>query len=79
MGTPLEVITNPPDPRHRQLVTAKELLNSLEVKRGELTEERWEIVQQICRVREMMEQCEAGEMGEFHLWSLTFAALADHI
>ncbi len=66
MGTPLTVITNPPDPHNPQLVFAQELLDSLEVKRGELTEERWEIVEQICRARQMMEQYQSGEIGESH-------------
>jgi hypothetical protein len=65
MGTPLEVIMNPPDPQNIQMVSAQQLLESLEVKRSELREDRWEIIEQICKARDMMEQYEAGEIGVF--------------
>lgn len=65
MGTPLEVITNPPDLQNIQMISARQLLESLEVKRSELREHRWEIIEQICKARDMMEQYEAGEIGAF--------------
>lgn len=64
MNTPLEVITNPPDAHNRQMVTASTLLECLEVKRSDLQEDRWEIIEQVCRARDMMEQYEASEIGE---------------
>lgn len=64
LGTPQPIITNPPDPQHQQTVTAADLLECLEVKRDELREDRWEILEQITRARQMMEQYEAGEIGE---------------
>ncbi|KAK4946209.1 hypothetical protein LTR10_014721 [Elasticomyces elasticus] len=64
MNTPLEVITNPPETHSRQMVTASALLECLEVKRSDPTiqEDRWEIIEQVCRARDMMEQYEAGEI-----------------
>ncbi|KAJ4536267.1 hypothetical protein HRR78_008521 [Exophiala dermatitidis] len=62
LGTPQPIITNPPDPQHQQTVTAADLLECLEVKRDELREDRWEILEQITRARQMMEQYEAGEI-----------------
>ncbi|KAI1612235.1 hypothetical protein EDD36DRAFT_466074 [Exophiala viscosa] len=69
MNTPLEVITNPPETHSRQMVTASALLECLEVKRSDPTiqEDRWEIIEQVCRARDMMEQYEAGEIGWFHV------------
>ncbi|EXJ83851.1 hypothetical protein A1O1_07479 [Capronia coronata CBS 617.96] len=62
MGTPQPIITNPPDLQNQQAVTAGDLLECLEVKRDELREDRWEILEQIARARQMMEQYEAGEI-----------------
>ncbi|KAJ9494717.1 hypothetical protein LTR99_001780 [Exophiala xenobiotica] len=64
MSTPLEVITNPPDPHNRQLVTAANLLKCLESKRSDsnVKEGVWEIIEQVCRARDLMEQYEAGEI-----------------
>lgn len=65
MATPQPVITNPPSDAHNmQFVTAQDLFECLETKRSELREDRWEIIQQIIRAREMQEQYEAGEIGE---------------
>lgn len=63
--TPQAVITNPPsDPLHQQRVTARQLSECLETKRSELREDRWEIIQQIIKAREMQEQYEDGEIGQ---------------
>ncbi|EXJ79950.1 hypothetical protein A1O3_08236 [Capronia epimyces CBS 606.96] len=62
MGTPQPIITNPTDLQNQQTVNAGDLLECLEVKRDELREDRWEILEQITRARQMMEQYEAGEI-----------------
>lgn len=64
MGTPQPIITNPSDSQNLQTVTAGDLLECLELKRDELREDRWEILEQITRARQMMEQYEAGEIGK---------------
>lgn len=65
MNTPQPIILNPPDPENPQVVTARDLGDCLEERRGDLTEGPWEIVQQVIRTREMMEQYEAGEIGQY--------------
>ncbi|KIX09958.1 uncharacterized protein Z518_01039 [Rhinocladiella mackenziei CBS 650.93] len=62
LNTPQPIITSPPDPQNQQTVNARGLFECLELKRSELREDRWEIIQQIIRAREMMEQYEAGEI-----------------
>ena len=68
MNTPQPVVTNPSaGPSSQQSVYARDLLECLEPKRGEkeLTEERWELIQQIISTREMQERYAEGEIGEF--------------
>ena len=50
----------------QQYVFARDLLECLEPKKGEreLTEERWETIQQIINAREMQERYDMGEIGE---------------
>ncbi|KAJ9603753.1 hypothetical protein H2200_011939 [Cladophialophora chaetospira] len=63
--TPQEVVTNPPaDDENRQFVYARDLLECLEPQRGvrDMTNERWETIQQIIRAREMQERYEADEI-----------------
>ncbi|EXJ62623.1 hypothetical protein A1O7_03061 [Cladophialophora yegresii CBS 114405] len=65
MNTPQPVVTNPPsDPVHQQFVYAQDLLECLEPKKGEreLTNERWDTIEQIIRTRQMQEQYAAGEI-----------------
>jgi hypothetical protein len=64
MNTPQPIILNPADPGNQLVVTARDLADCLEEKRGELKEGPWEIVQQVIRTREMMEQFESGEIGK---------------
>lgn len=66
MSTPLEVITNPPDPHNKQFVTAANLLKCLESKRSDsnVKEGVWEVIEHVCRARDLMEQYEAGEIGK---------------
>jgi len=64
MNTPQLVITNPPDRGIPQLVTARDLLECLEEKRKELLEDKWEIIENIIKAREKMEQFEADEIGK---------------
>ncbi|EXJ72332.1 uncharacterized protein A1O5_04836 [Cladophialophora psammophila CBS 110553] len=62
-NTPQPVITNPlSDGVNRQFVTARDLLESLQTKRSELREDRWDIIQQIVNAREKQEQYEANEI-----------------
>ena len=79
MSTPLEVITNPPDPHNRQYVTAANLLKCLESKRSDsnVKEGVWEVIEQVCRARDLMEQYEAGEIGK-QADALTVSAPSDH-
>jgi hypothetical protein len=62
MQTPQEVITNP-ESEDKQYVFARDFVHCLEEKKQDLKEGPWEIIQQIVRVREMMEQFEEGEIG----------------
>ncbi|KIW27346.1 hypothetical protein, variant [Cladophialophora immunda] len=62
-NTPQPVITNPPsDGANQQFVRARDLLESLQTKRSELREDRWDIIQQIVNAREKQEQYEANEI-----------------
>ncbi|OAG38335.1 hypothetical protein AYO21_07455 [Fonsecaea monophora] len=61
--TPQRVITNPPsEGAKQQFVRARDLLESLQTKRNELREDRWDIIQQIVNAREKQEQYEANEI-----------------
>lgn len=64
MNTPQPIIQNPADPDNQLVVTARDLADCLEEKRGELKEGPWEIVQQVIRTREAMEQFKSGEIGK---------------
>ncbi|KIW38400.1 hypothetical protein, variant 2 [Exophiala oligosperma] len=61
-STPLEVITNPPDPHNTHFVTAADLLDCLDSRKPDLKEGVWDIIEQVCRARDLMEQYEAGEI-----------------
>ncbi|KIW20468.1 hypothetical protein PV08_01043 [Exophiala spinifera] len=61
-STPLEVITNPPDPHNAQFVTSADLLDCLDSRKPDLKEGVWDIIEQVCRARDLMEQYEAGEI-----------------
>lgn len=63
-STPLEVITNPPDPHNTHFVTAADLLDCLDSRKPDLKEGVWDIIEQVCRARDLMEQYEAGEIGK---------------
>ncbi len=74
--TPQKVVTNPPaDEENQQFVYARDLLDCLEPKRGEreLTNGRWETIQQIIRAREMQERYVAGEIGEIYRFTGAFS------
>ncbi|OAL22551.1 hypothetical protein AYO22_07109 [Fonsecaea multimorphosa] len=61
--TPQLIITNPPpNEENQRFVRARDLLESLQTKRGELREDRWDIIQQIVNAREKQEQYEAREI-----------------
>ncbi|OAP61198.1 hypothetical protein AYL99_03399 [Fonsecaea erecta] len=61
--TPQPVITNPlSEGVNQQFVRARDLLESLQTKRSELREDRWDIIQQIVNAREKQEQYEANEI-----------------
>lgn len=65
LNTPQKIITNPPSEAGlAQYLTAQDLCDCLEEKKDDLQEFEWEILQNVVRTREMMEQYEDGQIGE---------------
>lgn len=63
MQTPIAEISNPPESTSQNYVGAAELLDSLEERRSDIKPSKWPIIQEIIRVRSLMESCKAGELG----------------
>jgi len=64
MHTPQPVILNSAPPEKQLNVTAQELLECLEEKRGELKAGPYEIIEEVIRARDNMELFESGGMGK---------------
>lgn len=64
MHTPQPIILNPADPDNQLVVTAQELLECLEEKKGELKDGPYDIVKQVVNARDIMEQFETGGIGK---------------
>ena len=72
--TPQPEISNPRRVCHEKMLTAKDLKDAIEERRNDIAVEKWEIIEEIIRVRTKEESLRRGEISKCteHVISATY-------